>query len=156
MILLKTLVIIFSLVFSSCQNPSATDTGEKVQYVVSQTAQQTISITSPTDGSRVCQRTMVRGSVSDFELQVFVLIHPMATDIFWVQPVPNMRQDGRWDVYSYFGEPSQGIGKPFEIIAIASRNKKLFKEKDILLSPLSNNPQIIFRSNPVIVTRDHC
>ncbi len=165
LILLKTLVIIFSLLLSSCQKPSATDS-EKVGKNVTQfstethqdiqTTNQSINIISPTQGSHVCQRTTISGNISNPELQVFILIHPMATNKFWVQPIPNMRSDGRWEAYCYFGEPDQGVGEPFEIIAIASRNRNLFEEGRTLPSPLPNNPDIIFRSNPVVVTRDPC
>lgn len=80
----------------------------------------------------------------------------MATDKFWIQPIPTISSDGKWRSYCYFGEPNIGIGEPFEIIAITSRNKKLFKEGDTLPSPLPGNPQILIRSNPVTVTRIKC
>ncbi|MCU4137418.1 MAG: hypothetical protein MW689_000989 [Thermodesulfobacteria bacterium] len=81
----------------------------------------------------------------------------MATNRFWIQPVPNVASDGSYSVYGYFGEkPNQGIGEPFEIIAIATRNKELFKEGDTLPSPLPDNPEILVRSNPIIVIRADC
>jgi len=116
----------------------------------------TLRIIEPLDGSEVCWRNMVRGTVSDPSLQVFVGIHPMATNKFWIQPIPNMSSDGRWQAYCYFGEPNMGIGEPFEIIAIASRNRRLYKEGDTLPSPLPDNPQILVRSPPVTVTRESC
>jgi hypothetical protein len=115
-----------------------------------------IVITEPKDGKEVCWRSMVKGTVSDPKLQVFVAIHPMATNKFWIQPIPNMRSDGKWEAYCYFGEPNIGIGEPFEIIAIVSKNKKLFKEVDTLPSPLPDNPQILVRSNPIVVKRVRC
>lgn len=115
-----------------------------------------IIITEPKDGKEVCWRSMVKGTISDPNLQVFVAIHPMATDRFWIQPIPNMRSDGRWEAYCYFGEPNVGIGEPFEIIAIASRNRNLFKEGTILPSPLPDNHEILVGSNPVTVKRSPC
>lgn len=114
----------------------------------------TLSITEPTEGSRVCMQNMVRGTVSNPNLQVFVLIHPMATDRFWVQPLPE--RGSNWHTYCFFGEPNRGVGEPFEIIAVASANRSLFQRGDTLTSPLPNNPQILVRSRPVIVTRDPC
>lgn len=153
----------------SCQKPSSTDI-EKVVHTDTknatqpsaethadrQTTQHPIGIISPENGSRVCWRTMVTGSISDPNLQVFVLIHPMATDKFWIQPIPTVSSDGKWKAYCYFGEPNIGIGEPFEIIAIASKNKKLFKEGDTLPSLLPDNPQILIRSDPVMVIRAKC
>jgi len=115
-----------------------------------------IIIAEPKDGKQVCWRTMIRGSVSDPKLQVFVAIHPMAAPKFYIQPIPTMSSDGKWSAYCYFGEQDQGINEPFEIIALASKNKNLFKEGDILPSPLPDNQQILFRSNPVIVKRAPC
>jgi len=115
-----------------------------------------LAIMEPQNDARVCWRNMVRGTVSDPKLQVFVAIHPMATDKFWIQPIPNMRSDGRWEAYCYFGEPNIGIGEPFEIIAIASRNRNLFREGDTLASPFPDNLQILIRSNPVTVKRSPC
>lgn len=153
----------------SCQKPTTTDVEKNVQtdkknitqpsaetQADNQTTQQPISIISPAEGGHVCWRTMVTGSISNPNLQVFILIHPMATNKFWIEPIPNMRSDGRWEAYCYFGEQNQGIKEPFEIIAVTSKNKNLFKEGDILPSPLQDNPQIITRSKPIKVIRDPC
>lgn len=112
-----------------------------------------LNIVEPKDEAQVSWRSIVKGTISNPELQVFVAIHPMATDKFWIQPIPNMSADGQWKAYCYFGEPNIGIGEPFEIIAITSKNKDLFREGQTLPSPLPNNTQIIVRSNPVMVTR---
>lgn len=114
----------------------------------------TINITEPQNTDRVCWRDWVRGTISDPNLQVFVLIHPVATNRFWVQPIPD--RGSQWRSYCYFGEPDRGIEEQFEIIAVASGNKTLFKEGDTLPSPLPDNPQILVRSRPVLVTRDTC
>ena len=71
-----------------------------------------IVITEPKDGKEVCWRSMVKGTISDPNLQVFMAIHPMATDKFYIQPIPNMRSDGRWEAYCFFGEPNKGINLP--------------------------------------------
>lgn len=155
------------ILISSCQKPSASDVERNIQSNTSTqsttetrgngtAAQQQVSIVSPAEGSRVCVRTAVSGSVSDSSLQVYVLIHPMATNRFWVQPIPNMNPDGRWESYCYFGESNRGIGEPFEIIAVTSRNRNLFREGDTLPSPLQDNAEILLKSKLIRVTRDPC
>jgi len=157
----------FIILLLSCQKPSTTDVERGVQtnkknvtqpsaekHANSQAIQQPIIIISPTDGSHVCMQAMVRGTISDSNLQVFVLIHPMATDRFWVQPLPE--RGSNWHTYCFFGEPNRGIGEPFEIIAVASRNRNLFRRGDTLPSPLPDNPHILIRSSPIRVTRDPC
>ena len=164
-----TLGFLILLLISSCQKPSSTDIEKVVHtdtknatqplpetHINNQITQQPINIISPVGESRVCWRTMVRGTISNPNLQVFVLIHPMATDKFWIQPIPTVSSNGKWEAYCYFGEPNIGIGEPFEIIAIASKNKKLFKEGSTLPSPMPDNPQILIRSDPITVIRVGC
>ena len=115
-----------------------------------------LSITKPHNGERVCWRTLIQGKVSDPQLQVFIAIHSMATNKFWIQPIPSVASDGSYSTYGYFGTFDEGIREPFEIIAIATNNKKLFKEGDTLPSPLPAIPEILVRSKPVIVIRDNC
>lgn len=157
------------MLISSCQKLSASDVERNIQSNIktvtetstethgnSAATQQQVSIVRPAEGSRVCMRTSVSGSVSDPSLQVYVLIHPMATNRFWVQPIPNMNPDGTWEAYCYFGESDRGIGEPFEIIVVASRNRNLFREGDTLPSPLQDNTQILLKSKLIRVTRAPC
>lgn len=116
----------------------------------------TLTIGQPRQNSNVCQRAIVSGTVSDPRLQVFIAIHPMAANRFWIQPVPNVASNGRWQSYCYFGKPGTPVGQPFEIIAFASNNRNLFTEGNTLPSPFPNNAQILIRTNPVIVTRANC
>lgn len=115
-----------------------------------------LTIIEPKNDSRVCWRTMVQGTISNTKLQVFVAIHPLTTKKFWIQPIPTVSSDRKWRTYCYFGEPNIGIGEPFEIIALASENKKLYKEGDTMSSPLPDNPEIQVLSKSVIVIRDPC
>ncbi len=55
-----------------------------------------IVITEPKDGKEVCWRSMVKGTVSDPNLQVFVAIHPMATDKFWINQIKADDQMVNW------------------------------------------------------------
>lgn len=115
-----------------------------------------LTINNPRNDERVCWQTIVEGTISDHRLQVFIAIHPMATDRFWIQPIPNMSSDGRWSSLCFFGESRIGIGEPFEIIAIGSNNRRLFREGNTLSSPLPENPEILVRSRSIGVIRDPC
>ncbi len=143
----KTLLVVIFLTFSICLIVA-----EPITY----SEELKLNIVKPKNDAEVCWRTIVEGTVSDPTLHVYVAIHPMATDKFWIQPIPTISSDGKWRVYCYFGEPNIGIGEPFEIIAVASKNKILFKEGDTLPSPLLENPQILIRSNPIMVMRTKC
>lgn len=161
------LSVSFLSLLISCQKPHTTDNEKVLQtnkenvtqlpaerHTDDQTTQQPIRIINPADGNHVCMETLVRGSVSDPNLQVFVLIHPMSTGSFWVQQLPE--RGTNWHILGRFGEPNVGIGNHFEIIAIASSNRTLFNEGQTLPSPLPDNSEILIKSEPVIVTRNPC
>ncbi|MHB9073162.1 MAG: hypothetical protein ACYC6G_06535 [Desulfobaccales bacterium] len=112
----------------------------------------TLTVAAPEQNAEVGPRAMVKGKISDPSLQVFILIRSMATNDFWIQPVPIVASNGAWASYCYFGEPNEGRGDPYEIIAIASSNKKLLKEGKLLYH-ISEIKNIAIKTDPIIVTR---
>jgi hypothetical protein len=85
-----------------------------------------IAITTPCDGARVSQRQFVGGTVSDSNAQVWVIIHPMVTSDYWVQPNVTVREGGKWKVLCYFGEPIQEhSGRPYEVMAFVNPKETL-------------------------------
>ena len=108
-----------------------------------------LEITSPTDGATVTTRELVGGTVSDSKLNVYVLIHPLTTNLWWVQNMPTVGPDGKWQSFCYFGTENLGIGEPYEIIAVATSKKKLYQPGDTLeIVPLD-----LLRSRIVTVRR---
>lgn len=79
-----------------------------------------INITDPLNDAKVGLQYLVRGKVStDYSGNVYVLVHPILTDLCWVQQPPlSINGDGTWQSLCYFGTENQGIGESFEIIAI--------------------------------------
>lgn len=149
----KPIYMIFRVVFVALLLTPVSIFLPRNNYVHGQTP--TLSITEPQNRSEVCWRERIRGTISDINLQVYVLIHPMTTNTFLVQPLPEERESS-WEAYCNFGKPEKGIGEHFEIIVVASKNKKLFKEGETLSYPLLNNPNILHKSKPVMVTRAAC
>ena len=108
-----------------------------------------LEITSPSDGATVTMTELVRGTVSDPKLNVYVLIHPLTTNLWWVQNIPTVGPGGKWQSFCYFGTENLGIGEPYEIIAVATSKKKLYKPGDTLeIVPLD-----LLRSRIVTVRR---
>jgi len=83
-------------------------------------------ITAPQDDSRVQWRTDIKGTVSDPDAEVWVVIHPTEVSQYWVQPRLSVKEDGSWRVRVYFGESgSRHSGMRFEVRAIANPESKL-------------------------------
>ena len=61
-------------------------------HAVILTAQQgRITINSPKDNEAVSVRALVEGQVSDIheKEKIYVLVHPLETSLWWVQPLPS-------------------------------------------------------------------
>ena len=85
-----------------------------------------VSITSPADVSSVGLRPVVKGTVSDPASTVWVIVHPLETGDYWVQPRVKVSDDGTWEVRIYIGRPgSIDVDKLFEVRAVANPTTKL-------------------------------
>ena len=106
-----------------------------------------ITITDPTEGSKVVHREYVKGTVSDSHADVWVVIHPVETSDFWIQLPVTVKNNGTWKVKAYFGRAGKDIGKEFEIRAFANPVSALQEGKS------SNWPSSEARSDVIDVIR---
>lgn len=80
----------------------------------------TVRIDSPPGNSVVDQRQEISGTVSPSTAKVWLVIRPMETSDFWVQPPVTVDTDGKWAVVVYFGDPGAAhSGKRYEVRAFA-------------------------------------
>lgn len=116
-----------------------------------------IEISAPRDESEAQLRTVVQGTVSTAESDVYVFVHPLSTDRWWVQDRPQMLSDGRWQVEVYLGTETVGVGDRYEIVAGASNEYVLLRLfRGTYLRPaeqLRELPQGVAKSNRVVVIR---
>jgi hypothetical protein len=85
-----------------------------------------VEITAPLDKSSVPQRPMIEGRVSDVNVKVWVVVHPLEVTDYWVQPRPTVRSDGWWKAQIHVGRPGDvDAGKLFEIRAVANPEREL-------------------------------
>lgn len=105
-----------------------------------------IAISDPQNGQDVTMRYTVRGTVSP-RAEITVLIHPLATNEFWVQNFPVVGNDGNWQNLCYFGTEDRGIGEDYEVFAVTP--KKKLEVGQVLYSL----PEYTNLSNVVTVTR---
>lgn len=106
-----------------------------------------IAITNPSEGSKVVHREYVKGTVSDPNADVWVVIHPVETSGFWIQPPVTVKNNGTWKVKAYFGRSGMDIGKEFEIRAFANPSSSLQEGESI------NWPSSEARSDVIDVIR---
>lgn len=107
-----------------------------------------VQIESPQQNAEVGLTEIVKGKVSNPKVKVYVLVHPLLTNLWWVQRIPSPpNQDGSWQTLCYFGTETEGIGESFEIAAIVTRNRL---EEGQTLTEL---PKDVVRSDIITVRR---
>jgi hypothetical protein len=116
-----------------------------------------VNITIPKNGEVVSQRIPVAGEVGNEGTKLWVLVHPVAQDVWWVQDSPVILADGRWHGYANLGTSELGAGQTFEIIALAS-NETSFRMalRGVQLQTnqeLHALPPYYAKSNLIAVTR---
>lgn len=109
-----------------------------------------VQIIAPADSSRVASRELISGKVSDPSSSVWVMVHPLGTSSYWVQPRVSVRSGGEWSVEAYFGRSAPiDSEKSFEVLAIVDP-----------LEPLSEGmifdrwPPAAFSSRAVVLVRE--
>ena len=108
-----------------------------------------ISLSSPKNNAKVWMRPKVKGTVTDTKANVIVVVHPIETSDYWVQPSASVTSNGSWSTSIYIGrEGSVDVGKGFEIMAFANP-KGTYSEGDVL----SDWPKSKARSEKINVTR---
>ena len=97
-----------------------------ILWAVTVSAQEiSISITEPMNDSKVSHREYVKGKVSDPLAIVWIVIHPVETSDFWIQPPVTVKNNGDWKVKAYFGRAGKDSSKEFEIRAYANPSSAL-------------------------------
>ena len=112
-------------------------------------AQEMLCIMEPKGGDAVSHTPIVKGKVQDLSSTIWVVVHPLGTNEYWVQPKVAQKTEGEWDVRIYIGRPgSVDIGKRFRIMAVANPEQAL-KEGDVFQAW----PKAQWQSQIVEVTR---
>ena len=100
---------------------SATSPKSSAPGLPQQAARPFVKITSHKDEQRVPLNPIIRGKVFSKKANVWVIVHPMETDGFWVQPKATVNSDGKWRALIFIGRKGkEDSGKSFEIMAVAN------------------------------------
>lgn len=80
-----------------------------------------LEISTPINGESAEWRTRVTGRVSKPSAEVWVVVRPLETRDFWVQPKTTLQANGEWETMIYLGGKGRShIGKVFDLRAIAN------------------------------------
>ncbi len=90
-----------------------------------------VKIAEPAERAKVDRTQEVKGRVRNRYDNVWVIVHPIGTSSYWVQPSISVKKDGTWTVTAYFGRSGDiDVGKKFEIMAVLNPKREL-KEAEI-------------------------
>ena len=114
-----------------------------------------IEIVSPRDNAEVAMEVVVDCVVRVKDLEgrsPVVLVHPLMTNLLWVQPLPiriDKTDDGyRFRCRAYCGTVEAGLGEKFELYAILPKEESLHEGDQ-----LDAIPEGVLASTSVLVTR---
>ena len=96
------------------------------------------------------------GTVSSSTATVYVLVHPLSTNGYWVQNIPTVSANGEWRTQIRLGTRSEGAGQSYEILALATNENWLMRLlRQGNLSPLQELDAVPrYLSKPGLVTVD--
>jgi len=130
--LLIPCLIMHGLLVGCDDSTSKNSTKPKSNNSASPSGELSIQITAPENEASVTWRPTVEGKVSSPNATVWVIVHPVNTGGYWVQPSVGVGGDGKWRVQIYVGRaPDADVDLHFEIMAIAQPKANL-KEGDVL------------------------
>lgn len=125
--------LIISVVIVGCDDSTSKNLNSSKTNSTARTAGElSVQITAPENEASVIWRPTVEGKVSSPSATVWVIVHPVNTGGYWVQPSVGVGGDGKWRVQIYVGRaPDADVDVHFEIMAVAQPKANL-KESDVL------------------------
>lgn len=102
-----------------------TETGKRLEPNIAG-KHRSLRINSPEDGAQVGSRIIVNGHIDDKRAEIWVIVRPVMSSSFWVQPRVSVHDNGYWQVGTYIGgSGSRDAGEHFEIVAVGNSRMKL-------------------------------
>lgn len=90
-----------------------------------------IAIEKPSNEAVISgKETVISGTVSPSNSRIFVLVHPVDSNRWWIQepPVVFQREDeqAQWKASIHLGTEDLGAGESFQVVAVASQDPEWF------------------------------
>jgi hypothetical protein len=120
----KRIESLFNAIAANAQNRPPMP-GGRVSSAPSSQSDVQVRIEFPRDGASVGQRPNIKGSISNRDATVWLIVHPLETGAYWVQPAISVR-GGTWQAIPYIGRLGNlDLGKKFELMAIANAREEI-------------------------------
>ena len=84
-----------------------------------------VRIEKPRDGQTVEGLPDVEGKVSDPKAKVILVVRPVGTKEYWVQPPVDVNNDGKFSSSVHIGRTEEDYGTRFQIRAVANPRREL-------------------------------
>ncbi len=84
-----------------------------------------VNITDPQDGRSVTRLYLAKGTVSDPNSKVYVIVRTLRMSQLWVQQPPIVDGGGNWQASVYFGNEMISSDERYEVIALATTDNFL-------------------------------
>lgn len=125
--------LITTVMIVGCDNSTSKNlNSSKTNSTARPAGELSVQITAPGDNASVDWRPTVEGKVSSPSATVWVIVHPVNSGGYWVQPSVGVGGDGKWRVQIYCGRaPDADVDVHFDIMAVAQPKANL-KEGDVL------------------------
>lgn len=110
-------------------NPAVYD---KYMQKIIDSAADLLTILHPRNGDIVPHRPFIEGTVKDLHAEVWLIVHPLGSSNYWIQPKAKISRDGTWRAQIYIGRSgSEDVGAYYEVCAVANPRNNL-NEGDVL------------------------
>ena len=106
-----------------------------------------VRITVPKDGARVGRALTVKGTLSDPQARLYLIVKPFSDRRYWWVQAP-VKSGARWKATAILGGEREGIGEKFSLFVLGS-----YRPLNLLPGAIDEIPTSDAISNKIVVKR---
>lgn len=106
-----------------------------------------VRITAPEDGARVGRTLTVKGTLSDPQARLYLIVKPFSDRRYWWVQAP-VTSGARWKATAILGGEREGIAEKFSLFVLAS-----YRPLNLLPGAIDEIPASDAISNEIVVKR---
>ena len=106
-----------------------------------------VCIASPEDGAHVGREVTVKGTLSDPNARLYLIVKPFSDRRYWWVQAP-VTSGARWKATAFLGGEREGIGERFTLFVLSA-----YRPLNLLPGPIDEIPECDACSNEIVVKR---